>query len=72
MIKVGLSPSKKSCVFCLIKIPLKMRKNNFYLILKALFVLKIFKFLSRHFGHVSKRLDKKIRLMSNFMTSQPS
>ena len=54
MIKVRLSPSKKSCVVCLIKIPLKMRKNNFYLILKALFVLKIFKFLSRNFGHVGK------------------
>ena len=52
--------------------PLKKLKNAFYFISKALFVLKIFKFLSRHFGHVSKRFDKKIRLMSNFMASQPS
>ena len=37
--------------------PLKMRKNAFYVTSKALFVLKIFKFLSGHFGHVEKRLD---------------
>ena len=34
-------------------------KNAFYFILKALFVLKIFKFLSQLFSHVAKRLDKK-------------
>ena len=37
--------------------PLKMMKNAFYFTSEALFVLKIFKFLSRLFGHVSKRLD---------------
>ena len=31
-----------------------MTKNAFYLILKALFVLKIFKFLSLLFGYVEK------------------
>ena len=31
---------------------LKMMKNAFYFILKTLFVLTIFKFLSWHFGHV--------------------
>ena len=31
-----------------------MRKNFFNFILKALFVLKIFKFLSLLFGHVEK------------------
>ena len=36
---------------------LKIMKNAFYYTLKALFVLKIFKFLSRLFGHVEKRLD---------------
>ena len=51
-LKVGLSPSKKICVICLIDSPLKMMKNAFYFILKALFILKIFKFLSRLFGHV--------------------
>ena len=32
----------------------KMMKNAFYFILKALFVHKMFKFLSRLFGHVGK------------------
>ena len=41
-VKVGLSPSKKICVICLIESPLKMMKNAFYFILKALFVLKLF------------------------------
>ena len=31
-----------------------MMKNAFYFILKGLFILKIFKFLSRLFGHVEK------------------
>ena len=44
--KVGLSPSEKICFDCFIEIPLKMMKNAFYFNLKALFVLKIFKFLS--------------------------
>ena len=37
--------------------PLKVMKNAFYFTLKAHFVLKIFKFLSRIFRHVEKRLD---------------
>ena len=37
----------------------KKMKNAFYFTLKALFVLKIFQFLSWLFGHVRKRLDKK-------------
>ena len=53
-LKVGLSPSKKICVICLIESPLKMIKNAFYFILKALFVLKIFKLFSRLFGHAGK------------------
>ena len=44
-IKVGLSPSKKKKIF-INDSPSKMMKNDFYFILKALFVLKIFKFLS--------------------------
>ena len=54
LFKVGLSPSKKNCVIYLIESPLKMMKNGFYFVLKALFVLKIFKLLSRLFGHVGK------------------
>ena len=46
--KVGLSPSKKNFIICLNDIicPSKMTKDAFYFILKALFVLKIFKFFS--------------------------
>ena len=36
-----------------------MMKNEFYFMLKAIFVYKMFKFLSWVFGHVGKRLDKK-------------
>ena len=53
-LRVGLSPSKKNCVIGLIESPLKLKKNAFYFILGALFVLKIFKFLSQLFGHVGK------------------
>ena len=58
--KVELSRSKKICVICLTESPLKMMKNAFYFILKALFILKILKFLSRLFGHVEKtaRVEK--------------
>ena len=52
--KVGLSTSKKNCVICFIESPLKVIKNAFYFILKALFVLKVFKFLSWLFGHGGK------------------
>ena len=34
--------------------PSKMMKNAFYFILKALYILKILKFLSLHFGLVDK------------------
>ena len=54
LVKAKLSPAKKNCVICLIESSLKMMKNVFYFVLKALFVLKIFKFMSRHFGHVGK------------------
>ena len=42
---VRLSPSKKICIIRLIGSPLQMMKNTFYFILKALSVLKMFKFL---------------------------
>ena len=50
--------------------PLKMIKNAFYFTSKALFVLKIFKFLSWLFGHVAKRLDKKDQVNLK-LASQP-
>ena len=34
--------------------PFKNDEKCFYFVLKALFVIKIFKFLSRHCGHVEK------------------
>ena len=43
--------------FLAIESPLKMMKNAFYFTSKALFVLKIFMFLSCFFGRVTKRLD---------------
>ena len=46
--------------FLITESPLKMMKNAFYFTLKALFVLKIFKFLSWLLGHVEKtaRLER--------------
>ena len=55
--KVKLPPSKKIYVIFLIESPLKMMKNAFYFNLKALFILKIFKFLSGRFGPVGKKFD---------------
>ena len=49
--------------------PLKITKNAFYLILKSLFVLKIFKF---KFCSCRKNgLITKIRLISKILISQP-
>ena len=46
--------------FLITENPLKMMKNAFYFTLKALFILKIFKFLSWLFRHVEKtaRLER--------------
>ena len=41
-------------------------KNAFYFNSKALFVLKVFKFLSWLFGHAAKRLDKKDKVNFKF------
>ena len=48
--------------------PFKKMKNAFYFILKALFILKIFKFLS----WLSVHVQKTARLISKFMMSQCS
>ena len=52
LLKVGLSPFEKNFFICLNDSPSKMMKKDFYFILKALFVLKVFKFLFSLFGHV--------------------
>ena len=63
---------KKKFIISFNESPSKMMKNDFYFILKALYALKIFKFLSWLFGHVEKTasLEKK-RLILKSMTSQP-
>ena len=48
-VKVKLSASKKNFTLFV-----SLMKNAFYFILKALFVLKIFKFLTGLFDHVEK------------------
>ena len=45
---------RKILFICFNEGPLKTMENAFYFILKALFVLEIFKFLSWVFGHVEK------------------
>ena len=59
MLKSDSHLLKKNCVICLIENPLKVKENAFYFILKPLFVLKIFKFLSRLFGDVGKTANYK-------------
>ena len=46
--------------------PLKMMKDAFYFMSKALSVLKIFNFLSWLFCHVTKRLNKEDQVNSKF------
>ena len=53
-LKDGLSSSEKILLICFNESSLKMMKNAFYFILKALFILKIFKFLAWHFVHVEE------------------
>ena len=48
--------------------PFKNDEKCFYFVSKAFFVLKIFKFLSRHFGHRKNSLIRKISSTSKFMT----
>ena len=54
MLKSGSHLPKNIFFICLNDSPLTMMKNAFYFILKALFVFKIFEFLSWLFGHVEK------------------
>ena len=50
---------KRFCVICLIENLLEVMKNAFYFILKALFIIKIFKYLSRLFDPVGKMARMK-------------
>ena len=62
---------RKNCFICFNDSPSKMMKNAFYFILKALFVLKMFNFLSRILGMEKNDLIGKITLNLKFMTLQP-
>ena len=66
-LKPGSHIPKKFGFFCFSESPLKIIKNAFYFILKALFILKIImlrylNFCPDFFGHVGKRLDKKVKV----------
>ena len=52
-LKSDSQPPKK-CLICFNESLSKMMENLFYFVLKALFVLKIFNFLSWIFGHLEK------------------
>ena len=52
--------------FLVAESPLKIMKNALYSTPKALFVPKVFKFLSRLFGQVTKRLNKKDKIYFKF------
>ena len=55
---------QKNCFICFNESPLKITKNAYYLILKTLFVFKIFKFSSWQLGHIEKSalLERQERL----------
>ena len=66
-LKSGSHLPKKKYVICFIESSLKM--TNFFFVLKSLFVVKIFKFLSWLFGHVEKTawLDFKIHDVTTWL-----
>ena len=59
MLKVWLSPSKKVAFISFNESPLKTMKNAYYFMLKVVFVLEVFTFLSWLFGYVEKRFAEK-------------
>ena len=75
ILQVGLSPIKKNCFICFNESPLKMVKNIFYFILRALFDLKMFKLLSWLFGDIGKtsfyeyKVNFKVYYVTTWLTS---
>ena len=63
-LKVGLSPSSKVIFICL-----KMMKNTFYFILKAIFALFSFFTIRNFCPNISSHTGKRLRLSSKFVTS---
>ena len=71
-LKLNCYLPKINCFVCFDESPLNTMKNAFYFILKALFVIKIFKVFVLIFWWCRKSgLIRAIRLISKFMTSQP-
>ena len=68
-LRVGFSPSKKSCFICFSEGPLKTMKNTLYLILKLLLVLRPLFFCPDFFGHIENDWTRKLKLISKFMMS---
>ena len=66
MFKVALSSLRQ---FLAIESSLKMMKNAFYFTSEALFVLKIFTFLSWLFGRIRNLIRKKVNLKCYDFTS---
>ena len=69
ILKLSHSPYKIVVFIYFGRSPLKMMKNAFYFMLKALFVLELFTFVSLLFGYAEKQLDKN-SLISKFIMSQ--
>ena len=69
LVKSGCHLSKKN-FFCLNESCLKIIQNTFYFMLKALFILVLFKFLSWLHGYVKNGLKRIQRVFLRFMTSQ--
>ena len=59
MTKNTIYTMQKLLVICFIESPLKMMKNTFYYILKAPFVLKVFRFCHGYLVMQEKKLDQK-------------
>ena len=68
LVELGCHLSKK--IICLNESYLKITQNTFYFMLKALFVLVLFKFLSWLCGYVKNGLKRMQRVFSRFVTSQ--
>ena len=80
--QVGVSPSKKVVFTFFNESSLKNDTNAFYLMLEVLFVLEIFRFLSRLFGYEEKQFvrqaqfnfkiyDVTVRTKNNYKTYCP-
>ena len=52
----------KTCFICFSESPLTMIKNAFYLILKGLFVLKVFNFSFKFLVMQKKQVDQKVQV----------